>query len=57
LKHCGENICEFSKESLRKRKIGNGPNPEWMVGYMAEAYEPIQSDFRELKNETKKWGK
>lgn len=54
LKKCIEDIRAFSKDSLRKRKIGAGPEPDWISEYMKNAYEPSKKDFQYLRGEVSK---
>jgi hypothetical protein len=47
--HCIKNIDNFSKASLRVRKIKDSRNAlEWIDDYMASVYEPTESDFKKL---------
>lgn len=56
LRNCVENIEQFSKDSLRKRKINlsHGVEHEWLDGYIKTAYVPVEADFVLLKSELKK---
>jgi hypothetical protein len=57
LKACILNIDQFSIESLRERKVRDlaGKLPEWLDGYLAEAYVPREKDFQLLRGETSKY--
>lgn len=56
LRECINKIDEFSKESLKARKIrdANGQVPDWLEKYIDEAYEPTENDFLRLRGETSK---
>ena len=47
ISECIDNIEEYTKESLRERKIQGSSNAnEWIDNYMKEAYEPTVDDFK-----------
>lgn len=49
IERCENNIEEFSKKSIRKRKInGNDNAHEWIDEYMESVYEATLEDFRSL---------
>jgi len=50
LRNCIENIEQFSKENLRKRKteIASG-DLSWLDEYIENAYEPTEDDFQKLR--------
>ena len=56
LKGCIDNIDQFSKDALRKRKLegSSGAVPEWLENYMEEAYVPEVKDFQILRGELSK---
>jgi hypothetical protein len=44
------NLQLFSKDALRARKIGKGPEPEWLDGFMAQAWVPTKpAELRHLQ--------
>jgi hypothetical protein len=48
------NLHLFSKNALRARKIGTGPEPEWLDGFMAQTWEPTEpSQLRHLQKALK----
>lgn len=51
---CLQNPQLFSKESLAKRRIGNGEKPEWLDNYLSGAFEPSASGIRIFKKEVSK---
>lgn len=52
------NICIFSKRALGRRKQGNHQKqPEWLNGYLRDAYEPTQEDFRRIRTHVEKYKK
>ena len=53
LKLCTDNISEFSKLALERRKWSNGPRPNWLDDYIANAYEPVPGDFQRLRGKLK----
>lgn len=59
LRACLSNIDQFSIDNLRTRKLrdSTGKVPEWLDGYLAEAYVPCEKDFHVLKRETSKYQK
>jgi hypothetical protein len=56
LRCCIAHIDQFSLDNLRQRKIkGNdGKEPDWLEGYMADAYQPVVEDFQRLRGEVSK---
>ena len=56
LKGCIDNIEQFSKDALRKRKLEHSPGtvPEWLENYIEEAYVPEIKDFKILRGELSK---
>jgi hypothetical protein len=52
---CKQKIHEFSKEQLRSRKGGHGPEPEWLDKYMANTYEATVQDFDPIEDDVAKW--
>jgi len=58
LRGCILNIDQFSKESLRERKISesNG-DKSWLDSYIESAYEPTKQDFHQLRGEITKYKK
>jgi hypothetical protein len=54
LKKCIEDIKAFSKDSIRNRKVGAGPKPDWLDEYMKTVYEPSEMDFQYLRGEVSK---
>lgn len=56
LKCCIAKIDVFNLDNLRKRKMNdrNGSEPEWLLGYLKEAYVPIAEDFYRLRGEVAK---
>ena len=59
LRNCIENIDQFSKENLRKRKISSTTSGDlsWLDGYIENAYEPTENDFQRLRGEITKYKK
>jgi len=56
LRSCIKNIDQFSKESLRGRKLreSRGEYPDWLDEYIENAYTPTEDDFHRLRGETSK---
>jgi AbiU2 len=56
MRACINNIEQFSKESLRKRRIVDlkGDNPYWLDKFIEESYVPVAKDFQMLRGETSK---
>jgi len=55
LRNCIENIDQFSKENLRKRKIESSSGDlSWLGSYLEKAYEPTEDDFQRLRGEITK---
>lgn len=51
-RYCRDNIDEFSKKSLKNRRIKEaGKEPDYLKELIKEAYEPDVNDFKILKNE------
>jgi len=51
-RYCKNNIKEFEKDSLKKRRIKEaGKEPDYLSDFLKKAYEPTQSDFKSLKKE------
>lgn len=49
IEYCRENISEFSKASLKARKLeASDDAEEWINDYLANAYEPTAEDFDAL---------
>ncbi|MDO8908423.1 MAG: hypothetical protein Q7W55_07980 [Pseudohongiella sp.] len=46
---CTDDIGQFSRESLRARKLRQPGANEWIDQYMANVYEPAAADFHKLK--------
>ena len=50
LRNCIENIDQFSKENLRKRKIDSSSGDlSLLYAYIENAYEPTEDDFQKLR--------
>lgn len=50
LRKCIENIDQFSKENLRKRKTESASGDlSWLDAYIENAYEPVESDFQNFR--------
>ena len=55
LKNCIQNIEQFSKENLRKRKTESASRDlSWLDSYLENAYEPTKADFQRLRGEITK---
>lgn len=59
LRSCVEHIDQFSSDALRERKIrgNNGVVPDWLDGYMKNAYQPTVADIQRLRGQVSKWQK
>lgn len=53
LKLCADNISEFSKTALTRRRWSSGPKPDWLDDCIANAYEPVPADFQRLRGKLK----
>ena len=51
LNTCIDNIDEFSKDSLRSRRINGGNEPDWLEEYKKDTYEAKREDFDNLIKE------
>lgn len=52
---CKKEIQEFNKDNLRARKLRDSKEiPDWLDGYIEEAYEAKPADFNKLKKEVNK---
>jgi len=50
------NICIFTKQALGRRKQGNNQKqPEWLNGYLRDAHEPTNVDFRRIRAHAEKY--
>lgn len=56
LRTCIENIGQFNKDALRKRKlaVSGGVVPEWLDEYMESVYVPEEKDFQIMRGELSK---
>ena len=56
LRKCIENVDQFSKDALRKRKIegSEADKPSWLDEYMEKSYQPNEEDFLKLEGEVSK---
>jgi len=56
LRKCIENVDQFSKDALRKRRIkGSEANkPSWLDEFIEKSYQPNKEDFLKLKDEVSK---
>lgn len=56
LRACIDNIDQFSKESLRNRRIKDlkGDKPSCLNKFIEESYAPVEKDFQMLRGETSK---
>jgi len=56
LRACIDNIDQFGIDALRKRKLLgiSGEEPDWLDGYLEEAYVPSVEDFQRLRGEISK---
>lgn len=56
LRGCIENIQEFERGALRKRKIAacNGKEEDWLDEYVAKAHAPTSKDFQLIRGEVSK---
>jgi len=56
LRSCIENIDQFSKDSLRERKIKGSEKDKlpWLDEYIEKSYQPNKEDFLRLKDEVSK---
>jgi hypothetical protein len=50
---CANNLDQFSKAALKERKLRDQQDgePDWLEGYLENAYEPTADDFENLKGE------
>ena len=52
---CKKEILEFNKDNLRTRRLGDSKEiPDWLDGFIEEAYEAQPADFNKLKKEVNK---
>jgi hypothetical protein len=56
LRKCIENIDQFSKDALRKRRMkgSEADKPSWLDGFIEKSYQPNKEDFLKLKDEVSK---
>ena len=56
LRKCIENIDQFSKDALRKRRMkgSEADKPSWLDGFIEKSYQPNKVDFLKLKDEVSK---
>ena len=56
LRKCSENADQFSKDSLRKRRIKGyeADKPSWLDEFIEKSYQPNKEDFLKLKGEVSK---
>lgn len=49
INRCRDNVTQFSKNSLKRRKLSSGNNAkDWIDDYMLEIYEPSSDNFHRL---------
>ena len=56
LRKCSENVDQFSKDALRKRRMKGheADKPSWLDEYIEKSYQPNKEDFLRLKGEVSK---
>jgi len=56
LRECIENVDQFSKDALRKRRIkgSEADKPSWLDEFIEKSYQPNKEDFLKLKGEVSK---
>ena len=56
LRKCIENVDQFSKDALRKRRIKGfeANKPSWLDEFIEKSYQPNKEDFLKLKSEVSK---
>ena len=56
LRKCIENIDQFSKDALRKRRMkgSEADKPSWLDEFIEKSYQPNKEDFLKLKDEVSK---
>ena len=56
LKQCIENVDQFSKDALRKRRTKGfeADKPSWLDEFIEKSYQPNKEDFLKLKGEVSK---
>jgi len=56
LRECIENINQFSKDALRKRRMkgSKADKPSWLDEFIEKSYQPNKEDFLKLKDEVSK---
>ena len=56
LRQCIENVDQFSKDALRKRRTkgSEADKPSWLDEFIEKSYQPNKEDFLKLKGEASK---
>ena len=56
LRQCIENVDQFSKDALRKRRTkgSEADKPSWLDEFIEKSYQPNKEDFLKLKGEVSK---
>ncbi|MFW1090830.1 hypothetical protein ACEV9O_23210, partial [Vibrio parahaemolyticus] len=54
VKYCAENVDQFSRLSLKQRKMEGEETPKWLEGYLNTAHYPKREELLRLRGEVSK---